>query len=90
MTSRLLRRKPSLWVLSYAGAAAVVLVPSPLMEPRYLTIPVLLAHLESSERSWRSLLVGVVTCAAVNAVTIFVFLARPFVWHDGSLARFMW
>eukprot|EP00903_Cladosiphon_okamuranus_P013487 g12562.t1 len=90
VTSRLGREKPALWVLTYAGAAAVVLVPSPLMEPRYLTIPVLLAHLESAERSWESLLVGVVACAAVNAITVYVFLARPFAWHDGSLARFMW
>ena len=28
--------------------------------------------------------------AAINAVTIRVFLARPFTWHDGSIARFMW
>lgn len=35
VTSRLLRRKPPLWVLTYAGAAAVVLVPSPLLEPRW-------------------------------------------------------
>ncbi|CBN77379.1 Alpha-1,2-glucosyltransferase ALG10-A, family GT59 [Ectocarpus siliculosus] len=90
VTSRLLRRKPPLWVLTYVGAAAVVLVPSPLLEPRYLTMPLLLAHLESPERSWKSLVVGVVACAAVNAVTIYVFLARPFAWHDGSLARFMW
>lgn len=34
VTSRLRRRKPPLWVLTYAGAAAVVLVPSPLVEPR--------------------------------------------------------
>lgn len=34
--SRLRRRKPALWVLTYAGAAAVVLVPSPLMEPRWV------------------------------------------------------
>eukprot|EP00903_Cladosiphon_okamuranus_P013480 g12555.t1 len=88
--SRLGREKPALWVLTYAGAAAVVLVPSPLMEPRYLTIPVLLAHLESAERSWESLLAGVVACAAVNASTVYVFLARPFAWLDGSLARFMW
>lgn len=49
-----------------------------------------LAHLESAERSCESLLAGVVACAAVNAVTVYVFLARPFAWHDGSLARFMW
>lgn len=36
VASRLRRRKPALWVLTYAGAAAVVLVPSPLVEPRWV------------------------------------------------------
>ncbi len=27
---------------------------------------------------------------AVNLVTIYVFLFRPFYWPDGSVARFMW
>lgn len=30
------------------------------------------------------------TYAAVNAVTIYVFLFRSFSWPDGSIARFMW
>lgn len=34
LMSRLLETKTSLWVLAYAGASAVVLVPSPLLEPR--------------------------------------------------------
>ncbi|KAI8466453.1 MAG: DIE2/ALG10 family-domain-containing protein [Monoraphidium minutum] len=28
--------------------------------------------------------------AAVNAATLYVFCARPYVWGDGSTARFMW
>jgi hypothetical protein len=27
---------------------------------------------------------------AVNAVTIFIFLKKPFLWPDDSTARFMW
>ncbi|CAN0376405.1 unnamed protein product [Discosporangium mesarthrocarpum] len=88
--TRLRHRKPPLWVLMYTVASALVLVPSPLLEPRYLTVPVLLAHLEAPERGWTSLLGGAAVCVAVNAITVGVFLARPFVWGDGSVARFMW
>ncbi|CAN0507475.1 unnamed protein product, partial [Laminaria digitata] len=88
--SRLLERKPPLWVVAYVVAAALVLVPSPLIEPRYLTVPVFLAHLESRGRGKVSLLTGVVSCAAFNAATIFIFVTRPFVWHDESLGRFLW
>lgn len=90
VASRLSERKEPLWIVTFAGAAATVLVPSPLLEPRYLTVPVLLAHLESRERSWESLLAGVAACALVNAVTLLVFVFKPFAWHDGSVARFMW
>lgn len=40
MVSRLLERKPSLWVVTYAAAAVIVLVPSPLVEPRCELQPV--------------------------------------------------
>jgi alpha-1,2-glucosyltransferase len=26
----------------------------------------------------------------VNAVTLYIFLYRPYQWVDGSIARFMW
>lgn len=61
-----------------------------LPHPRYLTVPVLLAHLESRKRGNVSLVTGVASCAILNAVIIFVFITRPFVWHDGSFGRFMW
>jgi len=35
-------------------------------------------------------LMGVVFYAAVNSVTIYIFLFRSFQWPDGSVARFMW
>lgn len=34
LVSRLHERKGTLWVMTYVAAAAVVLVPSPLLEPR--------------------------------------------------------
>lgn len=39
--SRLLERKPPLWVLTYVVASALVLVPSPLIEPRCVCVFVL-------------------------------------------------
>jgi alpha-1,2-glucosyltransferase len=37
-----------------------------------------------------ALVAAVAGYAAVNAATLYVFLARPFTWPDGSVARFMW
>lgn len=34
VASRLSERKEPLWIVTFAGAAATVLVPSPLLEPR--------------------------------------------------------
>lgn len=28
--------------------------------------------------------------ALVDAVSLYVYLRRPFVWPDGSIARFIW
>lgn len=32
----------------------------------------------------------VLSLAAVNLITIFVFLYKPFTWVDGTMARFMY
>lgn len=39
---------------------------------------------------WLALLVTGLGYAVVNAVTLYVFVVRPFTWPDGSTARFMW
>ena len=112
---------PSMWraqgaliALGLLACAALVLVPSPLIEPRYLTLPVrgpdLHPLLRSSRRSRplaapqvlllrlhapplagaRAWLPPAAAFCALNALTIAVFLLRPYVWGDGSTARFMW
>jgi alpha-1,2-glucosyltransferase len=36
-----------------------------------------------------AIVLSIVLCLLVDTVTIYVFLYRPFTWHDGTVARFM-
>jgi alpha-1,2-glucosyltransferase len=72
-------------------ALCLTLLPAHLLEPRYFTTPLILASLEMPHpRPSASLLATILGFIAVNVVTIYIFLYRPFVWNDGSTARFMW
>ncbi|KAL4152436.1 hypothetical protein PRNP1_009366 [Phytophthora ramorum] len=84
------RRRSPLWKLVYALAVCLVLIPSPLVEPRYYCVPFIILHLNSSNQSAFHLWVVIAVYMAVNALTLYVFLYRPFEWVDGSTARFMW
>lgn len=88
--TRLGRAQTSLWFLIWCFACVLTLVPAHLLEPRYFTAAVMLAHAHAPERSWASLAVSGAACMLVNAATLLVFLHRPFVGPDGELARFMW
>ena len=85
------RRYGALRTLGLLGCCALVLVPSPLLELRYLTLPALLLRLHCvplvGAARW---LPPLLAFAAVNAAMIALFLARPYTWGDGSVARFMW
>eukprot|EP00327_Prymnesium_parvum_P017176 CAMPEP_0113256376 /NCGR_PEP_ID=MMETSP0008_2-20120614/14731_1 /TAXON_ID=97485 /ORGANISM="Prymnesium parvum" /LENGTH=432 /DNA_ID=CAMNT_0000104715 /DNA_START=1 /DNA_END=1299 /DNA_ORIENTATION=+ /assembly_acc=CAM_ASM_000153 len=73
------------------GCCALVLVPTPLLEPRYFTLPVLLLRLHAppmiGPRAWAPPLV---LFTLVNIFMFALFLGRPYTWVDGSVARFMW
>ena len=77
-------------VLLLAGASCVVLIPAHLIEFRYFTVPFYLTFLHMRTPSTTSLAGIVALFAAANAATIYLFLARPFAWADGSVARFIW
>lgn len=77
-------------MLLLAGASCVVLIPAHLIEFRYFTVPFFLAFLHMRTPSTASLAAIVASFAAANAATIYLFLARPFAWVDGSVARFIW
>ncbi|KAF0729380.1 hypothetical protein AaE_009379, partial [Aphanomyces astaci] len=88
----------------YCLATALVLIPTPLVEPRYYIVPFVLYHLNADKVPIYLLLYFIFLCAffiqplpqlvltalcfgAVNALTIYVFLFKPFRWPDGSEAR---
>ena len=76
--------------LGLVACAALALVPSPLLELRYLTIPALLLRLHAPPLAgaarWG---LAIATFALVDAALVAVFLWRPYTWADGSVARFM-
>ena len=89
---------PALWkaqgpllALGLAACCALVLVPSPLIEPRYYTLPTLIIWLHAppltGAAQW---LPPLVVFGLVNVAMLAVFLFRPYEWGDGSVAHFMW
>ena len=89
----LLSSKQSIfWQLVYFVCIAAVTVPQKLLEFRYFIMPYLLFRLHVPLASlWRTLL-ELILYFAVNAVTIYLFLEKPFFWPHSpdELQRFMW
>ncbi|CAI5730465.1 unnamed protein product [Hyaloperonospora brassicae] len=84
------RRRSPLWTLVFVLATCLVLVPSPLVEPRYFCVPFLIFHLNTGNQAASHLWTAIVAYMMVNALTLYVFLYCPYDWVDGSTARFMW
>ncbi|KAJ1819287.1 glucosyltransferase [Coemansia sp. RSA 2598] len=82
-----------LWQLALFVCTAAVLVPSPLLEFRYFTVPYYFVRLHARQpSSTRYAVAEIAWFAAINAATLWVFLYRPFTWQSepGQLQRFMW
>ncbi|KAH9097533.1 hypothetical protein Ae201684P_001011 [Aphanomyces euteiches] len=71
-------------------ATTLVLVPTPLVEPRYFIVPFVMYHIQTGKQSIGNLAMTAFVFTLVNAATIYVYLYRPFTWSDGTQARFMW
>lgn len=87
----LAKTRPKIWVLAYILASAATLIPAPLIEFRYYTIPffffALHAHVDN-QYSW--LLMGMLYIT-INIFTLSMFLFRPFFWkHEAGIQRFLW
>jgi len=56
---------------------------------RYFTVPfmMILLHMKPPTRIQAGVTIGLFVVA--DAFVIYMFLMRPFRWHDGSIARFM-
>ena len=87
-----------LWRVQFFVVTCASLIPSHLLEFRYFITPFLfiMAHLQTSKgrsHSWTngvSDLVEISGYCVVDVALCYVFVYRPFVWNDGSMARFMW
>lgn len=91
LRSRLAQSQGSLRALGLVLATALVLVPTPLLELRYMNIPVLIARILSPPLSGpREWALPMLVTFALNIMAMAIFLGRPFVWADGTIARFMW
>ncbi|PNT61407.1 hypothetical protein BRADI_5g14887v3 [Brachypodium distachyon] len=79
------------WVLSFIFSVALVLVPAPLVEFRYYTIPLVILILNSPVIDNGKLLALGSVYAAADLFTLAMFLFRPFRWeHEPGTQRFMW
>lgn len=89
--SILAKTQKKIWVVAFFLATAATLIPAPLIEFRYYTVPffflILHAHVDDG-MSW--ILMGLLY-GAINLFTMFMFLSRPFSWdHEPGAQRFIW
>lgn len=87
---RVLAMQSPLWLLGFLASCVVTLVPAWLLEFRYFTAPTLILLLHMKPPSRGSLVLVGLQHLVVNIVTLYIFNFRPFLWGDGSMARFMW
>ncbi|CAJ1798731.1 unnamed protein product [Sphenostylis stenocarpa] len=83
--------RSKIWVLAYFLATAAVLVPAPLIEFRYYTIPFYFLVLHCNNRDDQSWILTGALYIGVNIFTMAMFLFRPFHWdHEPGIQRFIW
>ncbi|RZB52533.1 Dol-P-Glc:Glc(2)Man(9)GlcNAc(2)-PP-Dol alpha-1,2-glucosyltransferase isoform D [Glycine soja] len=83
--------RSKIWALAYFLATAAVLVPAPLIEFRYYTIPFYFLVLHCNNRDDQSWILTGTLYIGVNIFTMMMFLFRPFHWdHEPGIQRFIW
>ncbi|GMI71311.1 homolog of yeast ALG10 [Hibiscus trionum] len=80
-----------IWILVYFFATSAVLIPAPLIEFRYYTIPFYFFILHTNNNDCRSWLLMGILYTILNIFTMTMFLFRPFHWdHERGVQRFIW
>lgn len=87
--------RPTLQSMMLLACTAMVLIPAHLVEFRYFTIPWYIYMLDEHSVMYQTgskgrIVLTIVGYLLVNTITMYVFLYKPFLWPDGSIARFMW
>jgi len=81
-------KKSAIWYTTFLVTNLVVLCPSLLLEFRYFIVPFILLRLELEPGKLDGFELGGYTL--INALTLYIFLYRPFLWPNNEIARFMW
>ncbi len=86
-----LQAKDVLWKASFAICVILKLVPASLLEFRYFIMPYFIYRLNMPLASYPRLAAELCLYVAVNAVTFYMFLEKPFYWENSSeKQRFVW
>ncbi|XP_060050622.1 dol-P-Glc:Glc(2)Man(9)GlcNAc(2)-PP-Dol alpha-1,2-glucosyltransferase isoform X2 [Erinaceus europaeus] len=86
-----LRAKSIFWTLTFLVCLLAATVPQRLLEFRYFILPYLIYRLNVPLPPTARLVCELAAHTAVNALTFYVFLNKPFRWPDSpDLQRFMW
>ncbi|RVE56412.1 hypothetical protein OJAV_G00220770 [Oryzias javanicus] len=85
------RSRSLFWTLAFLSCLLASTVPQKLLEFRYFIVPYLMYRLHMPLPSMPRLVAEFLLYAAVNAATIYVFIAKTFRWPDSAdTQRFMW
>lgn len=90
LLSQMSHKGGPLLAAGFVACSAAALLPAGLLEFRYFTVPALLFAVHLQPPQWQASVVQMLCFGAVNAGTLYLLCERPFVWGDGSVARFMW
>lgn len=79
-------------MIAFAVASAATLAPSPLFEPRYYIVPILLLRIFIHPRNSSRHVLEYVWLNGINAATTLIFLKREFAWasEPGAIQRIIW
>ena len=86
----LMETRGFLWAFGYFCTCAIVLIPSPLPEPRYYIFPLVFFTLNCKIPSKGRLIIQMALFTIINSFIIGMFLYKPFLWSNGELQRRIW
>lgn len=89
--SRKLNLSP-IGILAFIGATVLTIVPSPLFEPRYYIIPLVIFRLYIAPSCPLAHLLEFVWLNLINLITLYIFFTYQFTWlsEPGAIQRIIW
>ncbi|EGW31427.1 uncharacterized protein SPAPADRAFT_56279 [Spathaspora passalidarum NRRL Y-27907] len=86
------RRLSPITVLAYLVSIALTIIPSPLFEPRYYIVPLLVFRLYIMPKKEYSHVIEFIWLNGINLITMYVFFNYEFTWDSepGSIQRIIW